>query len=540
MRNFTARIVFTFASLLFVAGCYSQPDRVKRPDIDLDSIGREDAEKAAQADPAEEEKEAEPVEVLSGEQAWITNDQLPWESSFLQYLNGVRVGYTQFSILPPALESSRQVTIRRNDSIEFTRAGQTSRIKVSLESQETADGRMLDFVETTINGRQTMVTKARLSRGVLRLSTTVGEETKTESVKIPFGTWGVMGIQALLMQDPMQPGDKRTAKVYVPSLRKVVNVNLVAGEPEDTALLEGQRAELLPIEVTQMIDETNGSQSINWVNEKGEIQKTVTLTGTALSWFRATPDALQRIEDQYTLTDDNTPSYAPLAGDTSLLADADSITYMVDGDGVDPYEVIPASSGQSTKSITARRTAVISGTSGESKSQSESDSATFLEATPTIESKFKPLADLADEWAGDAASPQAIASRLTKALHREFEHEPKIDAYAATVELLAEKSGNSLEHAGLLAAMLRHKAIPARVASGMLASAKDKRVHLHAWTEALIDGKWVGLDGMLGTLTGPSHIKLTDSAMASKNPFEPVVAAVNLLPKLRIAISTSE
>ncbi|HBE66655.1 MAG TPA: hypothetical protein DDW52_00770, partial [Planctomycetaceae bacterium] len=266
LRNSTAHNIVTFALLLFFAGCYSQPERGSRPNVDLDSVGREDAERAAQADPGAEEEVEEPTEALSGEQAWITNDQLPWEASFLQYLNGVRVGYTQFSILPPALENSRQVTIRRDDSIEFTRAGQTSRIKVSLESQETADGRMLDFVETTVNGRHTLVTKARLSRGVLRLTTTVGDETKTESVKIPFGTWGVMGIQALLMQDPMQPGQKRTATIYVPSLRKVVNVNLVAGQLEDTALLEGQRAELLPIEVTQMIDETNGSQSINWVN----------------------------------------------------------------------------------------------------------------------------------------------------------------------------------------------------------------------------------------------------------------------------------
>lgn len=492
------------------------------------------------ADSTDDVEKAEPVVFEAGENAWIDADRLPWEAAFLHFINGKRMGYAKLSVLPPTLSSSKQVTVKRVDSVEFTRAGQVGRVLVSLDALEHSDGRLLEFTETTINGGQEFKTTARLVRGVLQLKTTFADTTKSESVIIPHGTWGVFGIQAVLMQDPMQPGDRRTAKIYVPSMRSVVEAELIAGELEDTALLDGSRVKLLPVESVQMFSDQNGSRSINWVNEIGEIQKTVTLTGTNVSWFRTSSDTVQRIEDGYALADEALATYMPLAGNTDMLRGASQVTFMVDGDGVDPYEVIPSGGAQSVTSITARRGAVVIDLDAEAVFTAPENVEEMLAASTVIEKDFNKLPELVAAWAGDSDKPIDIAIGLMKGLYADFKHEPRIDGMASAYELLTEKSGNSLEHATLLATLLRSKKIPARVACGLLASASDKRLHLHAWTESWIDEKWVGLDSMIGEQTGPLHIKVKDSPMSGENPFAVVMPVVELLPNLRVAVSVAE
>ncbi len=338
----------------------------------------------------------------------------------------------------------------------------------------------------------------------------------------------------------MKPGDRRTAQVYVPSLRSVVDVDLKAGEYEETAMIDGSRPNLIPVEVVQMVSEQNGSRSINWVNDEGEIQKTVTLTGTNLSWFRTSEDTVRRMEDSYTLADEDTATYMPLAGNVENLGGAKKVTYMVDGEGVDPFEVLPSEGRQVVTSITARRAALVIDEGAELGSEAPAEVAALLAASPIIEKEASQLAGLLESWSGDSDDPRQIADSLMKGLFDEFEHKPTIDGCATLYEVLAAKAGNSLEHAILLATLLRKQEIPARVASGLVASSSSKRLHLHAWTEAWINGKWVGLDAMLGQEVGVTHIKLSDSDMAGENPFTPIIDAIELLPKLRIAVSMTE
>ncbi|GAB5403441.1 MAG: hypothetical protein Aurels2KO_16720 [Aureliella sp.] len=482
----------------------------------------------------------EPKLVEAGTKPWIAADKLPWEASFLHFINGNRMGYARISVLPPLLSSSKQLNVKRVDSVEFTRAGQIGRVLVTLDSLEHADGRILEFTETKKNGAQEFKTTGRLVRGVLQLKTTFADETKSESIKMPLGTWGVLGIQAVLMQEPLKPGDRRTAKIYAPSLRSVVDVDLKAGEYEETAMIDGTRLNLIPVEVVQMINEQNGSRSINWVNDAGEIQKTVTLTGTNLSWFRTTAGVVQRIEDGYTLAEEDTATYMPLAGNVEALAGAKKVTYMVDGEGVDPFEALPSEGRQVVTSITARRAALVVDASAEPAAEAPANVADLLAASPIIETGASQLEGLLESWSGDSEDSLQVATSLMKGLFDEFEHEPTISGCRTVYETTTAKAGNSLEHAILLATLLRKKEIPARVASGLLASASSKRLHLHSWTEAWIDDEWVGLDAMIGQQVGVAHIKLGDSAMAGENPFTPIIDAIELLPKLRIAVSVTE
>jgi len=93
-------------------------------------------------------------------------------------------------------------------------------------------------------------------------------------------------------------------------------------------------------------------------------------------------------------------------------------------------------------------------------------------------------------------------------------------AFAGASETARTRKGDCSEHAVLLAAMLRARNIPARVATGLLyvdEFAGEKQIFgWHMWTQALIDGKWIDLDATLPTHYHAGHI-LTGVSSLSEN-----------------------
>jgi hypothetical protein len=85
--------------------------------------------------------------------------------------------------------------------------------------------------------------------------------------------------------------------------------------------------------------------------------------------------------------------------------------------------------------------------------------------------------------------------------------------YASAVEVAASQQGDCSEHAVLTAALCRAAGIPARVATGVAYSegflGKEHIFGAHAWTEAYVGDKWVGLDATRSPQGfGPGHIML--------------------------------
>lgn len=526
----------------------AQPPEASQSDLPDSESANSSADAAtskteADSDPSTPD-EAESVSIESGVSPWIKPDQLPWTASFLQFVDGARIGYTQLDVLPSLLPSGRQITFKRTDSVEFTRAGQAARVDVSLTALETTDGRMVEFKETTLNAGQEIVTEGKLSRGTLKLTTHFGDSAKSERIEIDRGTWGIGGLQAVLMQKPLVAGDKRTARVYVHALRKVVDVELHALELETTAMLDGSRVELLPIDILQRVSDTNSIRSRNWVNAAGEIQKTVTFSGMNISWFRTTPDAVARIHDANRLASDDFKMSIPLVGAGQELESATEVMYMVEATGLDPSATFPSEGKQKVQSATARRAAITVSdipVSELAKSVKPADAAAFTDSSPLVDATSDDVVQLAASWAGEDSNLLSVAQSLTRSLSENFTLESELTTgFQPTFDLLENKSGNSLEQAILLAGLLRSKSIPSRCVGGLLVDLDKQEFVYHAWTEAWVDGRWIGLDPTTGSLTDARYIKAVDSPMATQNPYEIVLPVLELLPKLNISVSSAK
>lgn len=144
-----------------------------------------------------------------------------------------------------------------------------------------------------------------------------------------------------------------------------------------------------------------------------------------------------------------------------------------------------------------------------------------LAATPLIDAEDPVVRDLAAAAtdgadvavATDAASVAEAMRRRVRTHLREAGLGRLFDSASRAAR---EGRGDCSEHAVLLAAMLRSRGIPARVAFGLVhveafGGRRDVFVW-HMWTRAWIGDRWVDLDATRPRAFGPAHIRLGDSA----------------------------
>ncbi|MEZ6075043.1 MAG: hypothetical protein R3C56_05030 [Pirellulaceae bacterium] len=125
-------------------------------------------------------------------------------------------------------------------------------------------------------------TEGNRVQGRFKASTNKTTPTDTETISVNLdwddSTWGVIGLQGVMMGHIPQPGELLHAQLFVPQLYKIAQAELLAGQPDLTALPGGQTQSLLAVDII-LRSEDKGMLSRNWINERGEVLKTVALSG---------------------------------------------------------------------------------------------------------------------------------------------------------------------------------------------------------------------------------------------------------------------
>jgi len=136
-----------------------------------------------------------------------------------------------------------------------------------------------------------------------------------------------------------------------------------------------------------------------------------------------------------------------------------------------------------------------------------------------------------------------MAVRMEQYVYEELKKKNFSTALASAAEVARSLEGDCTEHACLLAAMLRAKKIPSRVAVGLVYSEQLAAFGGHMWTEAWLDGQWIPLDATRGQGgIGAGHIKLTDSSLADEGP-APVTSflpLINVLSNVTLDVVSSK
>ncbi|MDX1968726.1 MAG: transglutaminase-like domain-containing protein, partial [Planctomycetaceae bacterium] len=135
--------------------------------------------------------------------------------------------------------------------------------------------------------------------------------------------------------------------------------------------------------------------------------------------------------------------------------------------------------------------------------------------------------------------PAAIAKAMESYVRTNLKNKNFSTALASAGEVARNLEGDCTEHAVLLAAMLRAKGIPSRVAVGLVYIEGPSAFGGHMWTEARLNDQWVPIDGTLGRGgIGATHIKLGDATFADANgaPLATFTSLITVIGKLQIEV----
>ncbi|RMF43217.1 MAG: hypothetical protein D6753_05770 [Planctomycetota bacterium] len=487
------------------------------------------AENQDDAKDVDQRPPAESLNTVAPGDSWIDPARLPWEAWYLQYVGNRRVGYIHFRVTKGAslLHINRVAHYRVRD-------GDSSlQYRIELEALEYPNGKLASFTETTTIGDQVNAVKGELTGDVLKITRTSDGETSTERVSWPEGTWGVVGLQAMLMAEPIKPGEEKQARMFVTGADRIVEARLAARQPELTTLPYGPPRELTPVDITLLLDET-GTRTRSWIDANGEIYKTITLDGTMASMFRVPADIAQRVADEFRL-DLMLQRGVSLSGEIPQPP-PERMIYGVDS-RVDLFTKIPASPRQQVRSRSALELEIE--TVGAALVQpsvpaSDEELESALAASATITSEDPAVEMLAAKWQDGSASTVSdqilhVASELAQAIE-----ETQFDAAVATAaEVATAGRGDCVEHAVLLCAILRHLDIPARVVSGLAPDADRLTARFFMWCEAWDGEKWLPIDALSGQALSALPIELVRSELPGANPYGPILDVYEMMPQMR-------
>lgn len=470
------------------------------------------------------------------EEVWIDNSRIPWTYAEVHYQRGGRIGYSTMTVTWSDIAEFKQLRIQRTDVLD--RAPDGSPIpprEVTYEAYERPNGELASFrFLSSVDGKAELEVEGRMIFENLEVARKM-EDTGLQRQKIlwPEETWGPLGIQAVLMRSPMQPGQIRELQFYLPQMGQFIRARLEAIGHEITSLAGRSVAELLKVEVL-IGTADSGVRSHIWTDENGVIQKSYTLTGEPILRVRVEENTVRRLADQSRYSR-MAQQVISLSGKLENLAQLNPLTVEVQAIEFDPYSKFLKNNRQRVLSKGAGTCQIQTGSFDELDVMDEEPPGESLLSSSAIVPKESVLiAEQANQLLGSEPleSAQQIAIKLQVELHKQWKLNLNTDDIVSTLSAARSRSGGSFECASVLAALLRHRQIPARLVGGLFIDSATAKARFHVWTQAWIDDGWVDLDATTDQPVSTFHLAMTTSDASGDNPYQAWLPFLEILREI--------
>lgn len=131
-----------------------------------------------------------------------------------------------------------------------------------------------------------------------------------------------------------------------------------------------------------------------------------------------------------------------------------------------------------------------------------------LAATPYVEAKSRPVAELVRSLLAEKMEPLTRVRVLAEWVYRNLEKRPVLGIPDA-LTTLQTRIGDCNEHAVLFAALARNGGIPARIVAGV--TLHEGAFYYHAWNEVCLGDSWLSVDTTLNQIPADlTHIKFVE------------------------------
>lgn len=462
-----------------------------------------------------------------------------WDAA---YIGGQKVGYVHS--VTDRRDAAGQLIVHMRQTTVFTiaRFNDVMKLKMTSDSYETSNGSLYAIDSRLQMANQEQRTVGRLGNDNI-FTITVQTTGKNESQTIPWDNdvVGPYAPERMLREKPLQPGDKRSFKTFLPELNSIVIASLVAIRKEATEMRDGSKKELLLVE--QSFDKLPIKLSL-WFDQDGTAVKgLLPMAGMTVTTFRVTQK--EAMDEPVGANVDL--GYRTLVKPSDPLRNPhqrNSATYRLEMEDAIAADTIPAAGYQkiigrdkNVVRIEVRRETPPPG----SAAGPEEPTSEFLISNAFIQSDNPKIMATARDVVGTATDPWQKVQRLEKWVDGNMQRRDFNIGFATAGEVIDTRHGDCTEHSVLLAALCRAVGVPARVAMGLVYVESIGAFGYHMWTEVKVGGQWYAVDGTLGLGSiGAGHIKIADSSLKGVSAMSTLLPILNVIGKLKIVVEKQE
>ncbi|MEO1527953.1 MAG: transglutaminase-like domain-containing protein [Planctomycetota bacterium] len=394
----------------------------------------------------------------------------------------------------------KEELIYRTGSLQFTQYRETS-------SVESYDGHLKSFEIEAQTGPVSMIYQGTVTNETIRIGVLRGGERESLQLVWDSTTRGLFAVEQSLRRRPMEVGETRRLRTAVPSLDAIgLSILRCTGEAS-VPMLEGDFRVLFEIEL-EILDAENlvVDQMVLWVDEKGVIQKSLR-PSLRLESFRVSASKAKRL---FSAARDDLR--VMVAGNIDLTKSPKMVAMMVRG-----LEEEVAKEGEDSGPVVTPARTLFEPTERQSVRPGQTGLQVLYSLDPppdgfeVFESSVRPGDTVATDWLDydqpDIARLSKVVGELPpKDLLRELKNiannvlslGPQTETRRASMVVRSERAGD-LDHTVVLAALLRSRAIPARVVLGLRPIEDEPAdgfvtMQLTSWVLASIDNQWVTVD----------------------------------------------
>ena len=487
---------------------------------------------------------------------WIAAEDLPRETWEVQYLGNNAVGFFHRTINVSKTLGSSYFRHEAESRIRVSLKGKSLEQRIRVMTIERDNGELVTVEGSLEMGLNKQSFKGNVSQDLLRLTGDDNGQPYSVNIEWRKDYRGPFAVDQSMLRRPLQPRETRKLKYFDPILRKIIDGRLEASDYIMTPTLFGGSKELLEVRNIGIYGE-NGSQSLLWVNNKGEGVKSYVQANDILS-FRTEPIVAQIIASIADLKAIEFVSI-PLSGSvdqlTSSPSELSSIAFRISHRSEEPYRMFADRTGQRVRALDPKTVEVtVFKNGGELDPLLDNDFASKLDVGTLASSEFVPkdtpqVKKLAaaliasDETFSPNNASNASNTDKANTCRRELQKRISLkdfDKRLGTItNSLRSRQANCIEHALLLASTCRALDIPTRIALGVKfnRSTEAPAMTFHAWIEIRDGARWVPMDSTDDAFPTPlDRIKIRESNFNEANPYLDILNVYRLLPELDIQV----
>ena len=416
---------------------------------------------------------------------------------FAVFMEGKKAGYAQND----RMVSDGKVTTSTEVSLTISRAGIPLSLTMTAESIETSDGKPISFKSIQDLGLMKMeVSGTMQADGRLALvNSSVGSVQKSV-IDWPEDALMAEGMRLLQESKGLKEGTEYSYRAFEPSMAAAIDARTVVGTTKQIDLL-GRVVELTELTNILSMPGMGEISSKSYVDGDLKLQKDVMpIMGIAIEMVACAKEFALGKNDVVELIGRMFID-SPVA--LKNLDSIESVTYHL-APLADAKMTIPPNDNQQVRKADSGKVILtvkpIAAPAGVAFPYKGDDRAALEALKPTqfVQSNHEKIIELARRAVGKTTDAAEAAEKI-EAFVAEYVADKNLSVgYASAVEVAQSKQGDCTEHAVLTAALCRAVGIPAQVVSGLAYVSEWRSMESgfggHAWTQAYIGGKWIGLD----------------------------------------------